>query len=202
MLHICSISRWFVQKIHIHANHNLFGLRIQWLMTCVTSTSANPRQMQWFPWFWILIIIATWLAKINISLNLGIVSKILVLPFPKNWWYGIIAPCQDNRLFWNTFGCWAASAQSWFLSDDVNFPPFNIALTQLYNAANFCSSLHFVEEFQEQCIPRTLQTLHICMSSPMQCPQHYHSKCLTLQLYFESNSFICLFTKSLFCFKK
>lgn len=99
--------------------------------------------MQLFPWFCILFIIATELATTQISQNLWIVSKILVCPFKNNWWYGTIAHCLNSRLFCSTVVVWATFAQSWFLDDDANFPPSNVALSQFYNIANFHFSLPF-----------------------------------------------------------
>ncbi len=99
--------------------------------------------MQYFPQICNLFKRATQLAITQISPNHWTVSKILVLGFPKNWWFGIIPLFSDTRLFWNIVVLWAASAHSWFQSDNVNVPPFSMALTWLCSVANYLSTLSF-----------------------------------------------------------
>ncbi len=108
-----------------------------------TSLSENLSQIQCFPHFCILFMIATWLATMRHSPNLSTVSKVLIIPFPKNQWNGLMAPCCNTRLFCDILAVCAASAQSWLQNYDVNLPSFSITLTWLCSIWNFSSTLPF-----------------------------------------------------------
>ncbi len=167
------------------------------------SSSADPNQIQCFPHFCILFIMATLLATLQISPNLWTASKILVLPFQNNLWHQLIAPCWETGLFCNTVAIWAATAQKRFWSDNVNFPPFSITLTRLWRVANFCSTILFFWWVPGAVYSKDTPNLSCfqAFSNQILYLALSQQKHLTLKLYFESNSFLSSITwlfKSLF----